>query len=353
MNNIKLSVIIPVYNTEQYFVKCIDSVIASIGKADMMKQSEIIVVNDGSLGNINDIIKEYEINLGNLVYVNNENYGRGKTRNIALKLAKGKYISFVDSDDYIDVNMYKEVFEEINKRRYDLVIFDLEAISEKVQTEVKAININHVLSKKALFDMKILASSCNKVIKKDLFKNIEYPENIKYEDLATIPIVYLKANNVKYIPKMYYKYYLSENSAMRTEFSNDNFNLLDAITILFKRMDDMFVKFEDSDVTYKEVEEYKNMIFTRRFYEDILESIVYIKDVDKKKEYIKKLCTKMNKINYIFDNRFFKKEIGKQRLVKKVFCIKLCLYIKAHKYEKILKCLDEKTFYRFYFVEYK
>ena len=112
--NILLSVIIPVYNTEKYLKKCIESVIVALKKIDI--KSEIIVINDGSKDNSEEIILGFLDKYNNLIrYYKKENAGVADTKNVGIKYSKGRYLSFIDSDDYIDENFFYDAIEFITK----------------------------------------------------------------------------------------------------------------------------------------------------------------------------------------------------------------------------------------------
>ena len=114
----KISVIVPVYNTEKYIKKCLDSLINQT-----MKNIEIIVVNDGSNDHSEEIIKDYENKYPEMVkYYKKENGGLSSARNYGLEKAKGEYIAFVDSDDYIDKELFSKLDEYIDKN-IDLIKF--------------------------------------------------------------------------------------------------------------------------------------------------------------------------------------------------------------------------------------
>ena len=117
----KLSVIIPVYNTEKYLKKCLESVIKQT-----YKNLEIIVINDGSTDNSNKIIEKYVTKYPQKIkYIEQENRGQAYSRNLGIKLSKGELITFVDSDDYIERNMYKKMIELLERENSDMVICDI------------------------------------------------------------------------------------------------------------------------------------------------------------------------------------------------------------------------------------
>ena len=125
----KISVIIPVYNTEKYLKRCLDSVIAQ-----EYKDLELVIINDGSTDNSEQLINEYKTKYPELIsYYNKENTGVADTRNFGIKKAKGEYIMFLDSDDYIDTALLKNLEDYINKN-IDLIKFKLQRVNEEGET---------------------------------------------------------------------------------------------------------------------------------------------------------------------------------------------------------------------------
>ena len=113
---VKVSVIVPVYNVEKYIRKCLDSLVNQT-----LEDIEIIVVNDGSKDSSIDILKEYAEKHNNIKVYEKENGGLSDARNYGLQFATGKYIAFLDSDDYVDVNLYKRMYEKAKAEDSDMV----------------------------------------------------------------------------------------------------------------------------------------------------------------------------------------------------------------------------------------
>ena len=130
VNKKDISIIVPIYNAEKYLNKCIDSIINQ-----SKKELEIILINDGSTDNSENIIKKYDDK--RIKYFKNKNQGIGKTRNFGIKKATGKYIMFLDSDDYLDKDACKYLFNKIEKENLDIVVCDfykdIDGKIEKVQ----------------------------------------------------------------------------------------------------------------------------------------------------------------------------------------------------------------------------
>ena len=117
---VDVSVIIPVYNTEQYLKQCLDSIVNQT-----LEDIEIICIDDGSDDNSLDILKEYEMNDSRIKVFSQENSGQGNARNRGMHIAEGKYIYFMDSDDFIELNTLKDTFEIAEMKNLDLVMFQL------------------------------------------------------------------------------------------------------------------------------------------------------------------------------------------------------------------------------------
>lgn len=345
MNDIYLSIIVPVYNTEKYLNRCIDSIIQAI---KLVKDKvEIIIINDGSKGNADEIIESYVKNFPDtIVYIKQENKGRGSTRNVGISKARGKYISFIDSDDYIDKNMYLDMLSKLKSEDADIAICDFQNIIENDKENsgrIEAKNLNIEDNRFGCFDVLILPSCCNKIISKELFNNVKFPEHINYEDLAIIPSIVLKAKKIVYLPNMYYKYYQNSDSIMNKEYDTENLNLIDALEISLKNIDNLNLSKED-------LKKAEYMLCTRRFYEELLEKIMFSNN---KKELVKGFCDRIQNIEKrLINNKYFIKEISTQGVLKKVGNKLLHKAIRSKDYNKLNMYLKTKIYYRFFAIRY-
>lgn len=345
MNDIYLSIIVPVYNTEKYLNRCIDSIIQAI---KLVKDKvEIIIINDGSKGNADEIIESYVKNFPDtIVYIKQENKGRGATRNVGISKARGKYISFIDSDDYIDDNMYLDMLSKLKSEDADIAICDFQNIIEnnpENSGRIEAKNLNIEDNRFGCFDVLILPSCCNKIISKELFNNVKFPEHINYEDLAIIPSIVLKAKKIVYLPNMYYKYYQNSDSIMNKEYDTENLNLIDALEISLKNIDNLNLSKED-------LKKAEYMLCTRRFYEELLEKIMFSNN---KKELVKGFCDRIQNIEKrLINNKYFIKEISTQGVLKKVGNKLLHKAIRSKDYNKLNMYLKTKIYYRFFAIRY-
>ncbi|MGV8984105.1 glycosyltransferase family 2 protein [Clostridium sp.] len=207
---IKISVIIPVYNTQEYVRKCIESVLLQ-----SLEDIEIIIVDDGSTDNSLSIIKEYEGN-DKVILISKENQGQGAARNDALDVCSGKYIAFLDSDDYIDKNMFEDMYIKANKYDLDMLICKYSCVDkngiEIIGDDVEFVDSEIIDSDKCITEFftsnAIEGFSWNKIYHNRLFKekNIRYPTNMKYEDIPTVFNLIIDSNKIGFINNKYYYY---------------------------------------------------------------------------------------------------------------------------------------------------
>ena len=200
-SNIKISVIVPVYNVEDYLRQSLESIINQT-----YKNLEIICVNDGSTDKSLMILKEYEKKDKRIKVINQNNKGLAGTKNVGMKVATGDYITFVDSDDFLDINVYEKCIESIIKYKPDIVIYQIHFEYSKNQRIIESkIFINDSIS--AINQYSIFPSSCNKVFRKGLLENIYFLEKIKYaEDLLFRDMIFPKASIIILVPKISYHY---------------------------------------------------------------------------------------------------------------------------------------------------
>lgn len=227
----KISVIVPIYNSEIYLRKCLDSLVNQT-----LKDIEIILVNDGSTDSSEKIIKEYTEKYENIVYVYQNNSGQASARNNGISIAKGEYLAFLDSDDYIAENAYEILWKEICDKKCDVICFnyyiDKGGLIEKNGEYV--VNPDNTVSKYILNE----ASPWNKVIKKELFiKNkLGFLEDHIYEDLALIPTLALYTESIYYCNEYLYYYNIHDNSTMRQKkFNVKMLDIYDVVEHLYEK----------------------------------------------------------------------------------------------------------------------
>lgn len=186
-----VSIIIPVYNVASYLERCIQSLLDQT-----YKNIEIILVNDGSKDNSLDILNEFREKDIRITVISKENGGQASARNLGIKQSKGKYIMFVDSDDYVFPEFVAAPVKSMVKNNSDLVIFDMLFIDGQ-RKEYRSSGIS--IDKSSSMPM-------NKLYNKDLWENLNFPIGYWYEDLGTIPIAVSRAKKIVKLNEALYAY---------------------------------------------------------------------------------------------------------------------------------------------------
>ena len=234
---IKLSIIIPVYNVEKYIEKCINSLINQT-----LKELEFIFVNDGTPDNSVDIIKKYQKIDKRIKLLEKNNGGQASARNLGLKHAKGEYIAFLDSDDYVSENMYQTLYNRAKKDNLDIVLCNYFLVyKDKIEKNIN--NITKEKEKKITPEEYITLSPSpwNKIIKREYLEkqNFIFPEGIIYEDFASIPLLGLNNPEIVYLNTCLHYYVQSEASTMRNkEYKKKYEDIFQAVKYLYTNMID-------------------------------------------------------------------------------------------------------------------
>lgn len=239
-NSILFSIIVPVYNTSKYIEKCLDSIVNA-----MDVDCEVIIINDGSTDNSENIIKNYLKKIppkykDNFIYKLKKNKGLADTKNVGISCSSGKYISVVDSDDTIAENFYTDA-RKYTKQDYDIIVYDLYIVYEdgkctnytsRAVSEEKNGSLIDKLMRGAM-----QGSSCNKIIKKELYKYL-FPVGYQYEDVVVTPFIMIDAIKIKYIPNPNYMYLQRNNSIVSSNTLDSAFyKICSNISRVFKNID--------------------------------------------------------------------------------------------------------------------
>jgi len=193
----KLSVIVPVYNVEEYIDECLTSLVNQT-----LDDMEIIVVDDGSQDASIVKASKYPVKI-----VSKVNGGLSDARNFGLKYVEGEYVAFVDSDDYVALDMFEKLYTAAKKNNADIAVCDLDYVYDDGHHELSKGGYQALTS--FVKDQKIIGinnSACNKIYRYNLFRPYRFPKGQLYEDLALIPILLAKANQVAYVEEALYFY---------------------------------------------------------------------------------------------------------------------------------------------------
>ncbi len=208
----QISVVIPIYKVEQYLNECVESVVNQT-----YKNLEIILVDDGSPDNCPKICDEWAKKDGRIKVIHKKNGGVSDARNAGIKVATGKYISFVDSDDYIENNLYEIAINKLKDNNAQLFIFGRTYLygqkkEIKYSKEIELImDTEEALDKMNMFQYYDVAV-WDKIYERNLFDGIEFPKGKLCEDWYTIYKVIDRVTKVVYNSKPFYVYRQRENS---------------------------------------------------------------------------------------------------------------------------------------------
>lgn len=227
-----LSIIVPVFNVEQYLDRCIESIVNQT-----YQNIEIILIDDGSTDLSGDLCDKWAEIDKRIIVIHKENGGLSSARNVGIKIANGDYLGFVDSDDFIDINMYREMMDAAIEQRKDIAccgrIVDL-GKSEKQEfcNESMEIFDTKTAIREVLLLNKMDVSACDKIYRKHLFNKVFYPEGIISEDAAIIFRILHTSNGVVHTGKPYYHYVFREQSISKSKYTHKKYDAyLNCITI--------------------------------------------------------------------------------------------------------------------------
>ena len=244
MSKVKVSIIIPVYGVEKYIGKCLESLVNQT-----LKDIEIIVVNDGSLDNSQDIIDEYVKKYPNIVksYIK-ENGGQGSARNYGIEKSTGEYIGYVDSDDYVEQDMYEKLYTKAKEEKSDVVICGNYLIDEDYQNRKIDFDYSDNLEDtlKSFFGKKAV---WNKIYKREIIieNKIKFAEKKWYEDFAFTLKILVNSDKISFVDEPLYYYLIRQGSTMNNSNVKRNLEILEAfedITTYLKK-NKMYEKYYD------------------------------------------------------------------------------------------------------------
>lgn len=231
-----ISVIVPVYNVEKYLSRCVDSIIGQT-----YSNLEIILVNDGSTDLSGAICDEYKKKDKRIVVIHQKNGGLSQARNSGMEIMSGKYVAFVDSDDYISEDYIEYLFRLRFKYQADISVCLHRNFYEDGKLEKKRNKRNNIVvfsGHDAVADMcyqkHIPNSAWGKLYKSELFQNVGYPVGKLYEDLGTTYKLLLMSNKVVFSSKEKYYYFQRQDSIMHSKFSIKNMDRIDMSEELYK-----------------------------------------------------------------------------------------------------------------------
>lgn len=228
----KLSVIVPVYNVEKYISRCIDSILGQ-----SFSDLELILVDDGSTDRSLTICQDYAKQDPRIIVLHKKNSGQADARNMGLDVAQGEFVTFIDSDDYVDTDMFRYMLSASLEYDADIVTCELECIDEsgsRINETIPEHDDIPVPESELLYnfyhteDRKGHTSGvvCGKIFKRTLFSSLRFPSGRIYEDTYVIPYLYEKTKMLVITSKPFYKYWIRQGSTVNSRFYEKNLDVL-------------------------------------------------------------------------------------------------------------------------------
>ena len=310
MKNKDISIIVPIYNAEKYLKKCIDSLLEQT-----KKELEIILINDGSTDNSEEIIKEYKDK--RIKYFKNKNQGIGKTRNFGIEKAEGKYIMFLDSDDYLDKTACEKMYNKVENEDLDVAICDFykEYDNGNIE-EVITPNFNTSSLKDNPDIITEYLSPWAKIYSTEMIKknNIKFVENLKYEDAPFVIEALCCANKIGKVDECL-NYYLIHTNSETTVRDRRCFDILKIIDKIRKYTNDKeYLKEKIDKLTVRII---TNYTIQQRMQKD---KKVAMEFINKAFDYLKKEIPNYKNNKYYENRGILRRTIQKNKTFTKIYC---------------------------------
>ena len=307
-----VSVVIPVYNVEKYLKECLDSVCNQT-----LANIEIICVNDGSTDGSLDILNEYAKKDDRIKIISQSNRGLGASRNRGLKEASGKYVYFLDSDDYIDLTCLEKLVSNAVSNDSDVVLFKFQNVDDfknlhkrgvdfkidDIFGEIDYDNFTFTYKDVRRHVMNSAYSACLKLYRREFINPMEFPEGIPFEDVPVHVEVMLSAKRISFVPEFLYNYRSNPNSISNT--SKTGFYIFDIIDLVedYLRENDYYDEFENEFTYFKIVQILRYIVSTEseEYFNRAKEEFVNTEIKNEKfikKKYLKKYHLVLESDNY-------------------------------------------------------
>lgn len=242
----KISIIVPVYNVENYLSRCIDSIVNQT-----YKELEIILVNDGSTDRCPQICEEYAALDQRIQVVHKSNGGLSDARNVGIDMSSGRYLMFVDSDDYIDICMVQKLYEAVAEHDADLGICNFKYVGDEPDSHYDNRNLpirNEVIGGSEVLNQRLfqkkswywVVAVC-KLYRRELFDQVRFPVGKLHEDEFILHRILLQCSKIACIATPMYSYYQRKGSIMDRK---KDVKKLDGAEALFLRAEELSTRKE-------------------------------------------------------------------------------------------------------------
>lgn len=269
---VEISVILPVYNSENYIKECLDSLLSQT-----FKDIEILCIDDGSTDGSLNILKDIEKTDSRITVITQENMGVAKTRNNGLNLVKGNYVYFMDSDDCLDKNAFKKLHDNITSNRSDFCIMKVIFVNGSEEYKFPAFDIDKEFDKVNFNDFTFTYRDVKSHVLNDLFApwlklysaeflksndDFTFPEIKSYSDAPFHVKTMLNASRISFVPEYLYYYRENDGSLVHSSANTINFFRLSDIIEDYLVKNDFIDEFTDEFAAFKIVKLVYYMGFT-------------------------------------------------------------------------------------------
>ena len=259
----KISVIVPVYNVEKYLAKCLDTILSQT-----FSNIEIICVNDGSTDGSRKILEEYKQKDSRVIIVDKENGGLSSARNAGMKVATGEFISFIDSDDWVDETMLEKMYENITSLNTDIsicAVHQYDEVKQEIDDSCEYFTLgyfNECFDNRAFsyidtkdFLMNVCVMAWNKLYRKSFLDEcqVEFPDGLIFEDGPFFFSIFFKTKRVSIIRDFLYYYRINRSGSILKKGGKQFFDIIDVVNLMYENL-------KDSEI----FEEVKNEFFCQK-----------------------------------------------------------------------------------------
>jgi len=243
-----ISIIVPVFNVEAYVERCIESLILQ-----SYQNIEIIIVDDGSTDNSGKICDKYRESDSRVKVIHKQNGGLADARNTGVDKAKGEYIAFVDSDDWVAADYVNEMYKVLVLNDSDIAVCKFQRVSQNrvishKSNEVQKVYVREEAIKQLLYQ-KISTSVCGKLYKINLWNGVRFPVGKLYEDVETIYFIFNNCKKISSTNKIMYFYFFRNDSIVNQKFSISKMDYVENCRCLLENIKSDYPQFENAAIS--------------------------------------------------------------------------------------------------------
>ena len=306
---VKVSVIVPIFNSEKFLKRCIDSLINQT-----LDDMEFILINDGSTDSSEKIINSYDDS--RIKYFKRSNHGIGATRNFGIDHSKGEYIGFLDSDDYVESDMYEKMYNECINKDLDIVICDHFIEKGNDSNILKFVDFGVTcLNDMPNLLLDINLAPWNKIYSRNIFSSdTYYPVGVKYEDTPWVALMMSRANKIGKLNEPLYHYIVHDNS-QTTVIDERVFDIFKITDILLDNLgDNKYIKSSVDDLVIYLITKYT---ISQRYLKNKKSRDRFI---DYAFDYLNRKIPDFKKSNFFKNRNRLKGFIEKSKFLTKIHC---------------------------------